>query len=269
MDYYSILGVPRTASQEEIKKAFRKLAMQHHPDRGGDQAKFKEINEAYDTLGDANKRAQYDNPQPQFKFNHTDFYNGMNPFADMFGFGQTRPRRNRDVTINIKITLDDVLKGKQLRAKYQVFSGKLKEADIDIPPGVDNGIGIRFEGLGDDSIQNIPSGDLIVRIKVLNHPVWHREGNDLHLKLTVSIFDCLLGGKAHLRTLDDKELEMTIPRGTQPNATFSISNHGVPDLKTGRRGNIFVKLNAIVPKIDDPSILMDVERIKDALDQIT
>lgn len=265
MDYYSILGVPRTASQEEIKRAFRKLAMQHHPDKGGNEEMFKQINEAYDTLGNPQKRSQYDNPQPQFRFNHTDFYNGMNPFADMFGFGGGRPRRNRDVTINIKLTLEDVIKGKQLSARYQLPSGKLRDTEIDIPPGVDNGIGIRFEGLGDDSIPGIPNGDLIVRVRIMNHPVWKREGNDLHLKLTVSIFQCMLGSSAEITTLEGKTLEMKIPRGTQPSATFSIANHGVPDINTGIRGNIFVKLNTIVPKIDDPSILKDIERIRDAL----
>jgi DnaJ-class molecular chaperone len=186
----------------------------------------------------------------------------------MFGFGRgpTRQRRNSDVTININLDLKDILTGKQLVARYQVRSGRIKEAEIDIPPGIDNGMGIRFEGLGDDTIPNLPKGDLIARIKVINsNRLWSRSGNDLHVKLHVSIFECILGGKVEFTTLEGKRLELKIPKGTQPSATFSVPGYGVPDMQTGQRGHIFVKLNTIVPKIEDPSILKDIERIRDAL----
>ena len=266
MDYYSILGVSKNASEQEIRKAYKKQSMQHHPDRGGDEEQFKRVNEAYQTLGNTQKRAAYDNPQPQFRYNSTDFHQ-RNPFEDLFGFGRTqsRQRRNRDVTIAIKITLKEALYGKQLVTRYQTHSGRIKEAEIDIPPGVDNNVGIRFEGLGDDSIPNLPSGDLIVRVRVENDKIWRRDGSNLHTTITVPIFDCLLGNKIQLTTLEDRRLELIIPKGSQPSSTFSIPNHGMPDMRTGQRGNIFVKLNAIVPNVEDPSILMDIERIKNAL----
>jgi curved DNA-binding protein len=264
MDYYSILGVPKNATPDEIRKAYKKQSMQHHPDRGGDEERFKRVNEAYSTLKDPQKRAEYDNPQPQFRFNSTDFHNG-HPFSDIFGRAHHRQRRNRDVTINIKLNLLDVITGKELTARYQVPSGKIKEANIDIPPGVEQGMGIRFEGLGDDAIPNVPRGDLIVRLRIQELPNWKRSGNDLRTKLVVSVFDCMLGGKAEIKTLEGKHLEMKIPKGTQPGAIFSIPNHGIPDVRRGTRGSIFVEIKTIVPNVENEMILKELERIKDAL----
>ena len=134
-----------------------------------------------------------------------------------------------------------------------------------MPPGVENGTGIRFQGLGDDVIPNLPPGNLVVRIRVVDAPNWKRSGNDLRTKVMVSIFDCMLGGKTEIRTLDGKHLEMKIPKGTQPGAIFSIPNHGIPDMQRGIRGNIFVEINGVVPKIQNEHILNDLEKIKDAL----
>jgi curved DNA-binding protein len=263
MDYYSILGVPKNASPEQLKKAYKKQSMQHHPDRGGDEAKFKEVNEAYSTLKDPAKRQQYDNPQPQFNFN-TGNMRG-DPFADIFGQMHRRQRRNHDVTINVTLDLLDVMQGKELAARYQVLSGGIKEANIDIPAGVEDGVGIRFRGLGDDSIPHSPPGDLVVRVRVRQPVNWKRSGNDLRTKALVSVFDCLLGGSIEIRTIDDKRFKINIPKGTQSGAVFSIPNHGIPNIQTGTRGNIFVEINAAVPKIENEMILKELERIKNAL----
>ena len=263
MDYYSILGVSKNATEQDLKKAYKKMSMQHHPDRGGDESKFKEINEAYSTLKDPKKRAAYDNPQPQFNFNTSGM--GRDPFADIFGQMHRRQRRNHDVTININLDLLDVMQGKELAARYQVPSGKIKEANIDIPAGIEDGVGIRFRGLGDDAVPNFPNGDLIVRVRVRQPANWKRSGNDLRTKALVSIFDCLLGGSIEIKTLDDKRFKVNIPKGTQPGAVFSIPNHGIPNVQTGTRGNIFVEINAAVPKIENEMIMNELERIKNAL----
>ncbi len=263
MDYYSILGVPKNASEKQLKKAYKQKSMQHHPDRGGDEEVFKKVNEAYSTLKDPNKRSEYDNPQPQFRFNTNSM--GGHPFEDIFGQMNRRQRRNHDVTININLDLLDVMQGKELAARYEVPSGKIKEANIDIPAGVENNVGIKFRGLGDDSIPNIPKGDLVVRVKVRQPPNWRRSGNDLRTTALISIFDCLLGGSIEIRTIDNKRFKVNIPKGTQSGAVFSIPNHGIPNIQTGVRGNIFVEINAAVPKIENDMILNELERIKNAL----
>jgi len=225
MDYYSILGVPKNASDQDIRTAYKKQSMQHHPDRGGDEEQFKRVNEAYQTLKDPAKRQQYDNPQPQFNFNTSNMHG--HPFGDIFGNMNRRQRRNHDVTINVNLELIDVLTGRELTARYQVPSGKIKEANIDIPPGVEDGVGIRFRGLGDNIIPNVPPGDLIVRTRIRQPANWRRSGNDLRTRVTVSVFECLLGGSVEIKTIDDKRFKINIPKGTQSGAVFSIPNHGI------------------------------------------
>ena len=263
MDYYSILGVPKNASDQDIRTAYKKQSMQHHPDRGGDEEQFKRVNEAYQTLKDPAKRQQYDNPQPQFNFNTSNMHG--HPFGDIFGNMNRRQRRNHDVTINVNLELIDVPTGRELTARYQVPSGKIKEANIDIPPGVEDGVGIRFRGLGDNIIPNVPPGDLIVRTRIRQPANWRRSGNDLRTRVTVSVFECLLGGSVEIKTIDDKRFKINIPKGTQSGAVFSIPNHGIPNIQTGKRGNLFVEINAVIPKIENEMILKELERIKNAL----
>lgn len=267
MDYYTILGIPRTASQEEIKKAYRKLAMKHHPDKGGDEAKFKEINEAYDTLSDTNKKTAYDNPQPGFSFRSQDFNGpfGGTPFDDLFsGFARRTPR-NRDITISADVDLKDVITGKSLISQYRLQSGRLETVTIEVPQGAKHGDTIRYHALGDDGDGRFPRGDLHVKIRVKKHKHWDREDNNLITKKTVNIFDFLLGSVIIIETLDNKRLELKIPQGTRPGQIFSISGYGIPDLNTGRRGNIFVKMDVEVPKIEDENILEQIREIKTKL----
>lgn len=269
MDYYAVLGISKTASQDDVKRAFRKLAMQHHPDKGGDETKFKQLNEAYSVLGDVDKRTQYDNPAPQhhFNFNNTNFeFNDM--FANVFN-GNRRQRANRDVTIAVTLELEDVIRGKKLVARYSLPSGRIEESNIDIPPGVDQGLGIRFEGLGDNSIPHLPRGSLIVKIRVKNHPVWRREGHDLFIIKKINIFDCMLGTVVEIATLDDRQLQVTVPPGTQPTAVFNLPGYGVPDIRTGTSGNAYMQISAVIPKISNPDILVQLGKIKNEISNIT
>lgn len=269
MDYYSILGVNKSASPEEIKKAYRKLAMKYHPDKGGDEAKFKEINTAYDVLGDPQKRAEYDNPQARFNsqsfnFNGTDF-DFADIFSHAFGGPPRRQRRNKDITIVLNLELEDIVTGKQLASRYRLYSGRVAEANIDIPPGVDHGTGIRFEGLGDDSIPHLSKGDLIVKVKIKRHPVWDKQGKDLYATYKLDVFDCLLGTSIQVDTLEGKRLQLNIPQGTQPGTTFSIPAHGLPDVRTGSQGNAYVRIGAVIPKIEDAKILEKIQEIRNEI----
>ena len=271
MDYYSILGVPRNASEKELKQAYKKMSMQHHPDRGGDEAKFKEVNEAYSTLKDPQKRKQYDNPQSQYRFNTTNNYDfsGFSPndFADLFTQRTgRRTRKNRDIRISAELTLPDVLFGKDLVARYRLHSGKTQDVNIHIPKGVDHGQNIKFHGLGDDTHPQIQRGDLIVSIRVKRDPNWKRDGIDLHKSIDISVFDAIMGCKQQITTLDNRRLELKIPKGTQPGATFSINGHGLPILNHHNRGNIFVHVNVRIPTGLTEEQL---EKIQDVKDEIT
>ena len=269
MDYYSILGVSKNASQDEIKRAYRKLAMQHHPDRGGDAGKLQEINQAYDTLKDPVKRTQYDNPQPQYRF--TTSQNPFGPgFEDMFshfGFNQPqrRQRRNRDVRLSYTLDFIDIFTGRGISLAYKLPSGRQEFIDIKIPAGIKNNDVINFAGYGDDSVTNIPRGNLILNLRVPNHPIWRRDEDNLHMTTSVSVFDLLLGTSIELTTPTNKKISLNIPQGTKPGTTFSIAGHGVPNVNTSRQGNLYIKIDGIIPKITDEQILQQLKDIRNEI----
>jgi curved DNA-binding protein len=263
MDYYSILGVAKSASQDDIKRAYRKLAMQHHPDKGGDEAKFKQINEAYSVLSDPAQRAQYDTPQPQTRFRAGDFSNDQ--FSDMMSQMFTgRMRRNPDITIAAKIDLVDSIVGKKLIAAYRLRSGREETVNIDVPPGARHGDTIRFSGLGDDAVPG-QRGNLFVKIQILPHPVWRREDDDLYAKQNVNALDLILGCSIIVNTVEGRQLELKIPKASRNGLTFSISDYGAPNVHTGRRGKIFLTIEAEIPKIDDEDMLNKIREIRNAI----
>lgn len=270
MSYYSILGVDKSSSQEEIKSAYKKLVRQHHPDQGGDAELFKKINEAYDTLSDVNKRSAYDNPRPQ----SNDFTFDASNFEDIFGafFNQSmgrRQARNKDVRLAVLLTLEEVLTGKDLIASYRLSNGETATANIRIHPGVEHGEAIRFKGMGDNTISQLQQGDLIVIVKVQNHNVFVREGPHLRIKYDISVFDLLLGTKIEVDTLTKKIISVNVAKGTQPNTTLSIAGYGLPDPRTGRTGNLYITLKGIVPKIENESLLKRITEINDEISSST
>jgi curved DNA-binding protein len=259
MDYYSTLGVSKNASDKELKQAYKKASMQHHPDRGGDENKFKEINEAYSTLKDPQKRQQYDNPQPQFNSQNMGGMGGFEDLFAQFGFRQQQQQRNPDI-----ITLEECISGKQLLATYRLRNGKEETVDITIPPGANDGNMVRYQGLGEQIIQG-PRGNLIVKIQVRRHPIFEKDGINLIMKHKVSVFDLLLGCQNNIPTLEGGTIRLSIPQGTKPGVTFNVSGHGLPDIHNGRKGNMYVVIDAYTPKIEDPVYLIKLKEIKDRL----
>lgn len=268
MDYYSILGVAKTASPDEIKSAYRKLAKQHHPDRtGGDDTQFKQINEAYDTLKDPARRQQYDNPRPQGQYSYNT--QNMNDIFEAF-FGQRRAmRKNADLTISVKVNLEDVLTGKDIIGRYKLHSGKDEVATIKIPPGVESGMTMRYQGLGDDSVSMAPRGDLLVKIIVNGHRTFLRDRLHLRTKCAINVFDLILGTEIVIEKLGGGPMTVKIPQGTNPGTILSIPGYGLPEMNTGRTGNLYLEIKGIIPKIDNFEHLEKVKKLYDEIGNST
>jgi DnaJ-class molecular chaperone len=246
-DYYKTLGITPSASQDEIKKAYRGLAMKHHPDRGGDQTKFQEIQEAYNTLSDENLRAQHDNPGQNFNFGGDDMFGSF--FGGPFGGFQFRSSpRNANVTAVVDLSLEEVLHGKTIDAEVGFKNGGKKLVSINIPPGVDDGIQIRYPGMGDHSISKLSPGDLIVQIRIRPHSIWKRLGQDIICDKEISVWDCILGTTLNVNTLDNKTFTVNVPAGTQPDTTLSCKGEGLPHPNTMKRGNLLIRIKVQIPK---------------------
>jgi DnaJ-class molecular chaperone len=261
MDYYSTLGLKRGANDDEIKKAYRSLAMKHHPDRGGDEKKFKEISQAYEFLSDPDKRRIIDmggDPnsqgggfQGQGPF---EFHFGTGNMDDLFGnfgfggFGGRPLRRNKSLNINVEIDLEDVLHGKTINAEIGVPNGRKKIVTIEVPPGIEHGQQIKYGGMGDNSIPQTPPGDLIVNIFIRPNKQFKREGDSIIYEKSISIVDAILGASIEIQTLDKKNLKIAVPPGTQSDTMLSCRGEGLPNIRSRQRGNLLIKVKVTIPK---------------------
>jgi curved DNA-binding protein len=258
MDYYNTLGISKSASEADIKAAYRKMAMKHHPDRGGDEKKFKEVTEAYETLSDPQKKQMFDmgvDPNAQ----HTSYRQGSpfefhfnsGNFEDIFsnfGFGGRPVRKNKTLNVNIEVALEDILKGRVIDAEIGIPNGSKRLVNIEVPPGIENGQQIRYRGMGEHTLKDVPPGDLIVNVLVKQHSVFQRQGDMLMIKKFISPWDAILGTEITIETIDKKTLTIGIPAGTQPDTVLSCRGEGLPNMRTKVRGNLLIKVQIEIPK---------------------
>lgn len=342
-DYYEILGLKKDATDADIKKSYRRLARKYHPDvNPGDknaEQKFKEINEAYEILGDKKKREQYD----QFGsegFEHVHGFDGFGTagfggfsggastaediFADLFGggFRQTvRPTAGPDLLTSLEISLEEVYKGatktisfrrevpcvscggsgaessqtcsqckgtgviKQGRGFFNMSqpctacrgsgrmttgvcstcggrgnSVKSESLNVKIPPGAETGSRLKIRGKGGAGSYGGPAGNLYIELTVKPHPVFERKKDDIYVTVPITIGKAVLGGKVEVPTLDGN-VSMTIPKGTDSGKKFKLKGRGIPEKKSGRRGDEYAVIKIIVPK--DVSA-----RVEEALNEV-
>jgi curved DNA-binding protein len=287
-DYYETLGVSKTATDDEIRKAFRKLARKYHPDVNKDKAaaeeKFKQLNEAYEVLGDPGKRKKYDElganwnqpggfqPPPgwgsqqpgggfqrysggdggvEFEFGGT----GQGGFGrGSFGQRPSGAERGSDVEADIMVTLEEALHGsKRTVSLRRSNSNKVETYQVKIPRGVHEGQRIRLAGQGEAGAGGGKSGDLFLRVRLARHPDFTVEGSDLIHEVTIEPWQAVLGGELQVPTLEGSA-RLKLPAGTQPGQRFRLREHGLPTA-AGTRGNLYV-----IPQIQVPKKLTERER---------
>lgn len=277
-DYYNVLGVSKTDSEKEIKKAYKKLAMKYHPDKNpGDataEEKFKEIKEAYEVLTDTDKRRQYD------QFGHAAFdgnrggfgghsQHGNGGYEDIFGGGfrqqgqgfgggfggfedifshargrSTRPQKGQDREFTLTVDFVDAVQGAEKVIELPI-NGEQKKINVKIPTGIKDGEKIRFSGKGGAGINGGPAGDLLLVITTRPHAFLKRDGDNLLCTTHVDMISATLGGEADVQVLDSR-FKLKIPAGTQSGRKFKISGKGVTNRK-GETGDLLVTIQVDTP----------------------
>jgi DnaJ-class molecular chaperone len=282
-DYYNVLGVSRSSSADEIRKAYKKLARKHHPDANADnpdsQQRFAEITEAHEVLGDPDKRKKYDQfgqnwsrvPDGATGGNPFDGFGGGGPgnaggfsFDDIFsafggggspfggkggprGGGQPQSKKGENLKTSVQVPFLVGVEGGEHELNVRT-SGKSERLSFRIPPGVESGKAIRLAGQGHPGQMGGPPGDVLVTIEVARHPYFRREGMNLVLEAPVSVTEAALGAKIEVPTLTEGTVILSIPPGTSSGAKLRLRGKGVMNRKTGQRGDQFVRIKVTIPK---------------------
>ncbi len=275
-DYYKLLDVEKSASDAEIKKKYRKLAMKYHPDKTkGDKAmeeKFKKISEAYAVLSDPKKRKEYDTYGSsgfQQRYSQEDIFKGFDfgdilkdfgfggfgnaggGFGNMGGSGRRQSVKGSDLIYELPLTLREIATGitKTISLNH---SGSNQQVSVKIPKGMIAGKKIRLPGKGEDSKYGGPAGDLFIKSKILADPIFYSEEYDLNINREIKISEAIVGTSIIVPTIEDKELSLKIPAGTQHKTRMRLPGHGLPKMKGAKNGDLFVTIQVNIPKkLDD------------------
>lgn len=289
-DYYQTLGVSRSATDEEIKKAYRKLARTHHPDAGGDEAKFKEINEAYEVLSDKKKRQLYD------QYGTADAqripygwgggagdgagfgswadilesirrgegaFGGSWDIGDIFGGGMggsgfggqraPRPQQGRDMNVTLNVSFDEAFNGCTKKVSVKVPGATEAETlDVKVPAGAVDGGRVRFRGKGAAGSNGGANGDLLVTTKISEHPVFARQGADVLMTVPVTLSEAALGASVVVPAPDGTKIRIKVPAGSADGTQLKLRGKGAPNVKGGEAGSLRITLRIEVPKTLTP-----------------
>ena len=281
-NYYKVLGVDKKATDEVIKKAYRKLAMKYHPDHTkGDKAgeeKFKKISEAYAVLSDKEKRHQYDtfgSAGFQQRYSQEDIFRNFD-FSDIFrefGFGGQRqggvrfnfgggggpfgnfggsrsthpPVKGTDLVYELPLTISEVISGTKKTVSFK-HNGRVENLTVKIPMGLVTGKKLRLAGKGEPSPYGGPVGDLFIKAIITPDPVFSVKGTDLFLNRKIRLTEALLGTSINVRTPDDTEKRLKIPSGTKHQTKMRLAGQGLPIMNTNHRGDLFIKIEVDIPR---------------------
>ena len=275
--YYDVLGVSTKASADEIKKAFKKLAVKYHPDAGGDEEKFKEISEAYEVLGDPQKKKEYDQ---YLLYGSSPFggsrggysYQGSGSSIDWseilesirrgegafgtswdfsgFGTPRNKAQRGSDLTLSLEISFEEAFKGTQRKVSYRIPSTKEKqELTVKVPAGAQDGGKLRYKKRGEYGKHGGERGDLVITTKISPHPLFSFSGADVHLEVPLTPAEAALGAQIDIPTPQGKTVRLKVPAGTQNAKTFKFSNLGAPDLANkGKTGALLARVKIEIPE---------------------
>ena len=286
-DYYKLLGVGRNATEAEIKKAYRKLAMKYHPDHAkGDKSaeeKFKKISEAYAVLSDKQKRQEYDtfgSEGFQQRFSQEDIFRGFNVndilrefgFGDMFGGTESRRGgggmrytysggspfegrgrhqaqsvKGQDLVYELPLTLREAATGTSKVVTIQ-NQGTPERITVKIPKGMLTGKKLRLSGRGNPGPFGGPRGDLYIQAKLVDDPVFSVEDHDLVTHREIKLTEALLGTTIAVPTIEDKQYSLKVPPGTRNGTKLRLPGLGLPAMKGGKRGDLYVQLQVQIPK---------------------
>lgn len=270
-NYYEVLGVPRDASEEEIRKAYRGLARKYHPDVNPNnpqaETRFKEINEAHTVLSDKTKRAQYDRfgtsgGQPAYSGAGSTSgaaYGGGAPgnvdFSDIFEsiFGGVDPRSRtaaagQDVEQKVEITLEEAFTGTDRRFQFHTANGQARTITVKIPSGIEHGGKIRIANEGAPGYGGGRRGDLVVVVSMAAHQRLERRNHDLYAKVSVDLYDMILGGEIRIPVMGGKSLTLKVPPLSQNGTTHRIPNQGMPMRSNPiQRGDLYLQLDVVLP----------------------
>ncbi len=282
-DYYKLLGVARNASEAEIKKAYRKLAMKYHPDHAkgdkGAEEKFKKLSEAYAVLSDKQKRQEYDtfgSEGFQQRFSQEDIFRGfnINDILREFGFGggdfyssgggsgarytystgspfggrvRQQQMRGDDLVYEMPLSLHEAAFGATKEISIQ-SQGAPERVTVKIPKGMVSGQKLRLAGKGSPGQFGGPRGDLYIQAVLLEDPVFSVEGQDLTTNREIKLSEALLGTSVSVPTLDSKQYTLKVPPGTKSGTRLRLPGHGLPAMKGGKRGDLFVRIHVDIPR---------------------